>query len=447
MDAGPEYYDVIVLGEVPPPPYFKTWIANARKDLDEFFEAWKPAGYLCYEEEFATFDRPTADFMVEWVYEIDLDRLTFRINSSPMFRLDCLPPGDQLERYISEDSYGHIATPSDMSKEYLYDWKTPPPPVEEALIDAYRSISHGTTAVPTHQLLATEEDLSPVESAWVAFLEIREFESFACWTELEDSHRALCLAAVNSAFLAPFVAKSSEQSPPFDLPEGDFWWAQADACVTVATHPDDERNAQAAIARLQEDIMRKADTPRVVYGVTTSVQHVVVVRVDKSAQGALQHTPALQFFLSFYTESRSTPGITALARLGRYTQPCMCIPPKPLGYPSLHIPDDIVWEIAAHLTDARDLRNFAMLSTQAFAAAKPFLQYPHFGECLLRSPQPGEYTLVSARFDTFEKGDPVVIELKALCSRPPTTELKLNSFKPLEYEICTALDSYDGDNE
>ncbi|KDQ19331.1 hypothetical protein BOTBODRAFT_436042 [Botryobasidium botryosum FD-172 SS1] len=448
-DSYPSNYGVNVLSQVPPPPHFEEWAAEMRKYLDVFFEK-SEQGTLPESDEFALPTRPAKDPLIEWVYEIDLDRLVFHINSSPMFRLDHLPPGDDFEDYITHDDYGNIATSLDTPKEYRYDWKAPPPLAEQSLIDAYHSVSHGAVAVPIHELLATEQTLSLVESTWSCFLEavignfmaacsvsIQEFEAFAGRTELDDFHRALCLTAVNSAFLAPFTPESSTQMPPFDLPEGDFWWAQADACILVTTHLDDERNMQAAVAELQQEAMGKAGTPEVVYGVAASLQHVVVMRVDKAGRGAVQHTPALQFFPSFFTVSPSTPGITALARLGRYTQPHIHIPSEPMGHPSRYIPEDIMREIATHLTDARDLRNFAMLSVQAFAATKPYLQYPHFGEYFLRSPQPHRYSLVRAKFDTFAKGRPAVIELQGFSSVP--SRLRLNCFKPLEYEIPVAL--------
>ena len=82
----------------------------------------------------------------------------------------------------------------------------------------------------------------------------------------------------------------------------------------LATHPDNERNMQAAVASLVAEMVKRTDNPRgIIYGVVFSIFHCVVVRIDTQSGFTFKHSGALQFLPSFHADTPCTPGITALA--------------------------------------------------------------------------------------------------------------------------------------
>ncbi|KAF8954543.1 hypothetical protein BDZ97DRAFT_1976017 [Flammula alnicola] len=105
---------------------------------------------------------------------------------------------------------------------------------------------------------------------------------------------------------------------PIPTKDSSWRWLREDLCVLWATRLGDEANMQAAVADLFTRVTQappKAKT--IVYGIVISLFHVVIVRVDLSiSDGSFKHTAALQFLPSFYAQSPSTLGISAVIRLG-----------------------------------------------------------------------------------------------------------------------------------
>ncbi|KDQ19330.1 hypothetical protein BOTBODRAFT_184381 [Botryobasidium botryosum FD-172 SS1] len=466
-DSYPEEFGINILSEIPLDDEFEEWLAFMREQLDRELELWEASGHLCEKDQaglcsWIMEDQPKCwDWGAEWVYELDLDRLVFLIDAHPMFRLDRMPPKDIFVQGIGFDHYGARACTPTVPEEYRYDWMAAPIFVEDSVLDEYRSYARGPTAVvPIRELLEITEGLSHAETVWTRLLEFtigqlmrrfsptyKEIESRASWTELTMVERALSLTAINAAFQAPLDFEDTEEKPP-EVPEENIWWARDDVCVSVATHLDDEQSMHAAIVRLREDAMReRACAPDVVYGVVTSVYHLVIVRVDKPAGGAVRHTPALQFFPSSYAMSPSTPGITALARLGRRVQPpikdvaSLLDPDDPLSNPL----GDMLRKLAKHATSNPE---FACLSNATPSAVELLLKYPLLaGEFPLLSVIPNEPQnpggggqphphLISGNFATVVDGKPATIHL----ARPSghghddaTLALALNCFKSLPY--------------
>ncbi|KDQ19298.1 hypothetical protein BOTBODRAFT_27878 [Botryobasidium botryosum FD-172 SS1] len=290
-------------------------------------------------------------------------------------------------------------------EKHRYNWKRTPPPVEDRLIRAYEACtSRGSPmTMPIHDLLDVRETLSNLETVWARLLEtvvgsmmftqyemqLRKLEKRR-WDGLTEADFAIALTMVSIGL--PSVTSFQEDSSFFKplKDKSGIWWAQKDVCVFVATHLDDQRNFYAAIADVHAAVMKAANAPDVVYGVITSILHLAIIRIDKSvAGGAVRHTAALQFLPSFYATSPSTPGMTALVRLGVSThaipRPHFFPPPRPSGSPLLNLPTDILGEIAKHLKDYRDLRKFSVLSDTAFSAAEPFLKYPLLKNLILHS--------------------------------------------------------------
>lgn len=399
LDSYPSVFGLEVRNKIPSGTSFETWVERMRESLVEEYNQWVENGRQNSYEYFIADKQPSNDLMIEWIYEIDLDRLVFHIDSFPVFRLDNMPPEDVFLECIRFDHYGGRAYARDTPEEFRYNLKTPPLPVDEAVVKTY-SIHAGVGAVVLiHDLLEIVERMSGLEAVWERYLEVcvgqmmkrygrelRDMESRASRAELTEMDMALALSAINMAFPAPL-----DQDPPFSLPvrTDDLWWVREDACVLVTTHVDDEPSLQSSIVVLREAVMKKADSPDTVYGIITSSFHIAIVRVDKISGGSLKHTPALQFIPSFYALSPSTPGITALARLARRTRPFTRpqLPPLPSTSSLSRLPHQILGEFAKHITSAHDLKNFAMASSPTFLAAEPYLELPRVGNRFLISPE------------------------------------------------------------
>jgi hypothetical protein len=84
-------------------------------------------------------------------------------------------------------------------------------------------------------------------------------------------------------------------------------------CLRTATHLNDEATLQGSMGELISHITASTESKAgkgIVYGVLFSIFHL-------SAGGRCRGTAALPFLPSWYANTRSTPGITALARLGK----------------------------------------------------------------------------------------------------------------------------------
>lgn len=111
-----------------------------------------------------------------------------------------------------------------------------------------------------------------------------------------------------------------------ELKRQEFTWAREDTVICIATHLDDKRCLQASISRLVDAITEQKDHPGNYFGIAFSVYHCAIVKVVKDTRTAkFSHTAALQFLPSFYADSPSTPGITALARLGYRIDPALFV--------------------------------------------------------------------------------------------------------------------------
>jgi hypothetical protein len=111
----------------------------------------------------------------------------------------------------------------------------------------------------------------------------------------------------------------------------EFIWVREDIVVYIATHLDHNRCLQAAISRLIDAILEK-DNLGDYFGVAFSVYHCAIVKVVKDAQTTTySHTATLQFLPTLPADSPSTPGITALARLGNRIDPALFVRAMAVG--------------------------------------------------------------------------------------------------------------------
>jgi hypothetical protein len=99
-------------------------------------------------------------------------------------------------------------------------------------------------------------------------------------------------------------------------------------------------------------------------------------------QGAFKHTSALQFLPSWYANSQSTVGITALVRLGHLVNALdlLDVPPAhevPTDHFLHSVPQETWMLIASHLFSLSDFITLASVSPLARGAVNAQLKYPH----------------------------------------------------------------------
>ncbi|KII85703.1 hypothetical protein PLICRDRAFT_45054 [Plicaturopsis crispa FD-325 SS-3] len=324
-DSYPSGLGVQVLASIPKGnrEVFNAWLERMRTQLDADYEELKGTDDVKY---FVSDDQPVNDLFIEWIYEIDLDRLVFLVDTEPVFRLDHMPPEDVFLRCIGFDHYGHRAPVRTTPAKYRYDWTAPAPRVDDVALEAY--VANKEKEVSAATLLEVADGaLSDGEQLHVQLLEVlvgnvmtastvghsvRLLENVADRKDLTRNMRDIagllpCLAILPMIFPCPKFYR------PKNL---DAIWLRRDVVLRIATHLDDQRNMQAAVAALVSYVKSTDEGTDVVYGIVFSIFHCVLIRIDKRAGGSFDHTPVLQFLPSFYAESPSTPGITALARLG-----------------------------------------------------------------------------------------------------------------------------------
>ncbi|KAG1845505.1 hypothetical protein DFJ58DRAFT_706146 [Suillus subalutaceus] len=357
----------------------------------------------------------------EWIYEIDLDRNIFHIDGMPFFSLECLPDDEDFIQYISEDHYGHLACASQCPPELKYKRPTPPT-VDNSDLATYQSFTCTGSHVALSDLLAISDFLSPNEHIRVSLLEVMVGQCMICPVIGKEIHDIELVSDHNQLTndqwsIACFVASIAFVPPIFDgilrvnhpeLKRKEFTWVRGDTVVCIATHLDDERCLQASVSRLINEIMEQKDNSGDYFGIAFSVYHCALVKVIKDAHTmTFSHTNALQFLPSFYADSPTTAGITALARLGFRIDPALfervveicCrkaflkrsneteeslghgvdgsddMPPNTLC-PAL--PLELWKEIALHL-HSLELIPFGLVSKLFREVASMILRYPHLG--------------------------------------------------------------------
>ncbi|KAG1729435.1 hypothetical protein EDB19DRAFT_1856725 [Suillus lakei] len=366
--------------------------------------------------------RPQNNLMIEWIYEIDLDRNIFHINGIPFFNLECLPDEDTFVKYIPEqhyDNYGRIACTPGCLPEHKY--KRPAPPVaDDSDLATYQSSVCTGTGVALSNLLAISDVLSPDEQVRVSLLEVMigqciarfdhyvrpfvgqliyDFELIPHHNQLKDNEWSGACSMANFAFVPQLFDTSGFVNHP-KLNRKEFTWVREDTVVCIATHLDDERCLQASISRLITAISEQKDVPGNYFGVAFSIYHCAIVKVVKDAHSTtFSHTAALQFLPSFFAESPSTPGITALARLGHRIDPALfvramevcCWPGSTIDKENLlaqevcnnslshascaSLPPELWREIALHL-GLQDVLTLGLVSKLCRETASMVLRYP-----------------------------------------------------------------------
>ncbi|TFY82438.1 hypothetical protein EWM64_g1575 [Hericium alpestre] len=228
----------------------------------------------------------------EYVYELDLDNLTFLVGGFPLFNMSCMPPEDRFARLIGHDHYSHLACAPTTPEQYR----------------------GGREPVDIHKLIHTRPTPTHLENVRLRMLEtligscLTHQEYGCCLHALPIlEHRgdiSQILAAVLNylLFLAtlPMVYYTDycfKYSVCIDEPSG-ILWPRRNICSMLWTHLDDEPNLRAAIVHLTREAAKDKDGPDIVYGILFSGIHIAIVRIDRKHHDAFTHTPALQFLPS-----------------------------------------------------------------------------------------------------------------------------------------------------
>lgn len=427
-DSYPSGLGLQVLATIPKDSNnFQGWLAGMRQHFDKMIEA-HDKGEVDENEVTITRDPPSLDLFIEWMYEVDLDRLVFHVDSYPLFRLDHLPNNDQFLEWIGFDHYNHRAYTSSTPAEYRYYWDAPPPIVADAALELYKPQAARSAAIS--DLLSVSERMSDKEVVRVQVLQViignlmriahmgllvRELAQVSDHSHLSIRERSLAWYLLDIAIDPQIFSGERVTQCEFQTQ-----WRRQNLCVHLATHLDDPRNMQAAVAGLVADAMKRSDIPRgIIYGVAFSIFHCVVVRINTQSGFTFEHSDALQFLPSFYADSPSTPGITALARLGyhsdveviskvaysqlsrldakglpdslRLIKPISrmdvimghvrgVLEPPGGGHIGQLLPREIWEHVALELYDPIDLLTFAWFSAECKSAAENALRYSTIGE-------------------------------------------------------------------
>ncbi|KAG1737103.1 uncharacterized protein EDB91DRAFT_1337292 [Suillus paluster] len=320
-DSYPESLGIMMLQSMRSPHT----ITSQQQELKEILDQWDGSQPQELDEDvpIISSERPRYGRMIgEWVYEIDLDHNIFHVNGVPFYSLECLPDNECFLEDISEDHYGKFACHPEYPPQHKY--KKPAPPV----------VNDPDLAIDV---------LSPDEQVRVALLEIMVGQCIANldtvaeliyefnispYNQLPDSGLSVAYAMASFAFLPQiFDSESGFVRHSERLRREKFIsWVRKDTIVCITTHLDGERCFQASVSRLINAILEQRDVPGDYFGIAFSIAHCAIVKVAKRAhKTTFSHTPTLQFLPSFYADSPSTPGITALARLGYRIDPALFV--------------------------------------------------------------------------------------------------------------------------
>lgn len=352
--------------------------------------------------------QPTNTLFIEWVYELDFDRLVFHVDTFPLFRLDNMPPSrDVFITSIGQDSYGHRACTSDTPEQYRYNWKATPRAVETSVVDQYAQLSSGKAPVmvgseAVHDLLGVASGLSHLEGVRIRVLEVmvgveigsyrsghdfKELETYSHVDEVGDSDgpgsrilsvmRDMMIWAMYPMSFANCDEEAQQEKKKLKVNN----WLRQDVFLHIHLHIDDDETLRAAVVEVSNKIMleRPASTgPDVLYAIIFSGYHLAIVRIDRDSSAdatfTVSHTHALPFLPSWYATSPSTPGITALGRLSYLPDPNAVARLAPSTNDASSetlftnagildtLPSEILVKIASYITDDDARYTFASLS-------------------------------------------------------------------------------------
>ncbi|KAF4591322.1 hypothetical protein EYR40_009925 [Pleurotus pulmonarius] len=417
-DSYPAGLGVEMVESIPrDPSEYAAWLEKTRAEYDRLLEG---KSELSGEDKSNSLEihetRPTTDLFVEYVYEIDLDDEVFWMNAMPMFRLDRMPSPEVFLEVRGRDSYGHYVPKPSMPAEHACQIPAPSQTPSAEDLSAYTSFLKHPSASPVAAdvctLLGVSEELSPSERIRIALYEVMAgglmsiavFKTVLLNAQLARSpstHQPWITQTAKKLVVRAFVpmvfhsdVELSVEDRVAELEDGagagGLLWLTPDVCFGAGFYLDYDDHLRAAIGKMVRDIHETPSAKGIIYGVLCSVFHIVIVKVDKAPGGSSEHTPALQFLPSRFTESPSTPGITALLRLAFREDSTLCetvLSKSPFkSEPQAEsptfvdrLPPELITRVASFVPDLRSLLAFATLSDSTKAQVSPELRFPFVG--------------------------------------------------------------------
>ncbi|KAH7910055.1 hypothetical protein BJ138DRAFT_1153791 [Hygrophoropsis aurantiaca] len=397
--------------------------------IDELMKSEEDAEEILPSPDFISATAWDAGIDTEWTHIIDLDRDIFQINNAPFFSLNNLPPPQlALVNLIGEDSYGNLAC---LDEKYRFR-TIQPPLLEDTALRPYHQLLHGgNNAVSYVEMLELSEHLARGEEVRLHLLQtivgysmtlrnaptaILEFGLAANRDEISDEAWNFAISIANIAFAPPIFYSLRSDWLPYRSPSPcskrqDFCWVRSDTLIHITPHLGNDQHMQAAISRVVEEALRR-DKAGTIYGVLFSFFHCIIVKIDKDASASFIHTPPLEFIPSWFAKEPSTPGMTALTRLGYRLDSELYLKPLPFhgkmerakvadetmdhpedpdpyakvrndcGYqdhipPSRRIPAEIWLHIAAFLPSVDSVLRFGLVAKALQKVALTILRNPH----------------------------------------------------------------------
>ncbi|KAF9492289.1 hypothetical protein BDN71DRAFT_1591701 [Pleurotus eryngii] len=408
---------------------YAQWLHDRRECLDKIAdEVQTEDGKLRHSSIIISSVKPL-DGVVEHIYEIDYDSETFCYGGFPMFRLDCMPPGNVFVSYFDTDSFKHPIPSTIVPKEHLYRTSEPLPPKQDD-IDVYKLYREPTgNYVALKETLARYGSLSDAQDVRVrlfeiivrAFMSDKMLHSYMCCSMLPSSDNdgthahvpkfleEATLKLLLVAFLpmrfdglsSAIYAKAERDSEP-NSPDTGYLWIHHTLCAKAAIHLQDEPTFRGSVGGLVRHI-RHAGKQGVVYGVLCSLWQVVIVRVDMSnaGEGSVEHTPALDFLPPRRLQGPWTSGLTTLMQLSFHLEGSIFddldivdphAPSPPTSYPQSFLdklPTELLMQICSYLPSlllSQDaLIAFGKLNNKMEALVAPIVFRPSVACCSLRS--------------------------------------------------------------
>jgi hypothetical protein len=271
--------------------------------------------------------------------------------------------------------------------------------------------------VALSDLLAISDVLSPDENVRVSLLEalvgqylvrrdvagiIHDLGLISGPEQITDDFWLVASSMANLAFVPQMFDSKDIFHEDLNLQE-ELTWVRGDTVLFISTHLHDERCLQVAFSRLIDEILERTETGDY-FGVAFSIFRCAIIKVVVNEHTTtFSHTAAFEFVPTFHADSPSTPGITALARLGyridpelferatyiyqRYgtvkskerTEDEKLLAQGTNDAPSnVHavLPPELWREVALHLR-LPDLLNFGRVSQLFRKVASMILRYPH----------------------------------------------------------------------
>lgn len=311
-DSYPDGFGLETLYEIPrgvSKEEFEEWVEKTREYVftqrhsQELNDPYDASNYVSYKQPIIVPD--TSD--VDWTYKIDLDNLIFHVNSQPLFRLDNMPPDRIFLKFISFDYFDHCAPREHTPAQFRYDWRAPPPPPLPESLVAYNRHNNRSSTSSVHDLLSTPVALSSINHVRMTLVEllvtrcmaergvghdVRVLENAPDHDHIPQSMIQLALSLVDFAVGPPIP--SLPCTPCSNI--CDFVWIRKDVCLHITTHLDDDDNLRASIGDLTHYINTALDKVGTVYGITCSIFHCAIVRVDKMSW--VHHSPIHQHYNS-----------------------------------------------------------------------------------------------------------------------------------------------------